>query len=270
MNDHDIQSILGGIRDANFHRSGIKCLRILDVAPPTLLSLAEEIHTLCAEGSYSDVQHPSHVTHWTRPFGRVHQYSLLNSTGRFDDFSSDHDGQAKAKRFHHGERFPSTERFIAGLPDLLNFRVNVMGPAAGLSPHEEHSVVRDFSGAISVKGRFHLPISTNREAEITLDGEVFQLEAGSVFFVNHGCVHSAVNRGTDVRIHLVWDAMLTRKSCEFMFGLPPDPSPHGCTHVATKHRTVQAVGRRPERNYTAIRGQVSEGAARGVSLAPDQ
>jgi hypothetical protein len=51
-----------------------------------------------------------------------------------------------------------------------------------------------------------------------LDGGIYHLAPGIIYFVNHGCVHSARNGGADDRIHLVWDTLLTREAFELMFG----------------------------------------------------
>ena len=92
-----------------------------------------------------------------------------------------------------------------------------MGPGAALAPHEEHSVFRVRGSSVALRARFHLPIVTNPLAELTLDGFVYHLAAGGVYFVNHGCVHSARNRGDESRVHIVWDMLLTREAFEFMF-----------------------------------------------------
>jgi len=43
------------------------------------------------------------------------------------------------------------------------------------------------------------------------------LEVGTVYFINHGCVHSAHNSGNQHRIHFVWDTLLTPEAFAFMF-----------------------------------------------------
>ena len=97
----------------------------------------------------SDVGDPTHVTNWTRPRGTVLQFSLFNASGRFDDFSCDHDFSSFGKRFHSGSSYPELARLIDWLPNIVNFRVNVMGPHASLAPHEEHALVRSRTGAVA-------------------------------------------------------------------------------------------------------------------------
>ena len=65
--------------------------------------------------------------------------------------------------------------------------------------------------------RFHLPIQTNDEAELHLDGLVYQLKTGVIYLVNQGCVHAAQNHGPRTRVHLVWDSLLTEELYAFLF-----------------------------------------------------
>ena len=210
-------SVLRRIRDANYHLDGIRCRRLFRVENAFLASLAADTLILCRSERPSDVGLPGHITHWTRPHGEVLQFSLLNASGRYDDFSTDHNFSCFGKRFRDGPRYPSLALLVNELPHLVNFRINVLGPGAGLAPHEEHVLFRSQAGAIAIRARFHLPIVTNTAAELTLDGDVYHLEAGAVYFVNHGCVHDATNRGERPRVHLVWDMLLTREAYDAMF-----------------------------------------------------
>jgi len=219
-----VEQLLAGIRDGNYHAGGIRCLRLLRVAPDWFTALRAEVASLCRDGQPSDVTASDHVTHWTRPRGEVVQYSLLNRSGRFDDTSADHDLSCADKRFHHADWLPALGALAAALPHAINLRVNVLGPQARLSPHEEHSIVRLHTGAIGARVRFHLPVETSPLAELVLDGEVHALTAGTVHFVNHGCVHAARNGGAERRVHLVWDQLLTREAHAFLFGDAPLPA----------------------------------------------
>ena len=110
------------------------------------------------------------------------------------------------------------EKFISILEPagLINMRLNYIGPNSLLSPHEEHNVHSHGSEAI-IRTRFHLPITTNDKCESILDGEIFQMQTAKIYFFNNGCVHASRNNGDEVRLHLVWDMMLTRKCYEMMF-----------------------------------------------------
>jgi hypothetical protein len=210
--------LFAGVRDGNYHAGGIRCLRLFRLDQRYFTELLAEVERLRRMERGSNVADPDHVTNWTRPRGEVIQYSLLNTSGRYDDFSTDHDQSCLGKWFRGGSEYPALARLIHLFPHAVNFRLNLMGPGASLAPHEEHSVFRTRAGSVALRARFHLPIVTNPLAELTLDGWVYHLLAGAVYFVNHGCAHSARNRGDQGRIHLVWDMLLTREAFEFMFG----------------------------------------------------
>lgn len=210
------QAILAGIRDGNYHQGGIRCLRLLRVDEAFFASLASDVVRLCEREASSDVGNPHHITNWTRPRGEVVQYSLLNASGRCDDFSDDHVPSCFGKRFHLASDYPTLGRVIDTVPHLVNARVNVLGPRARLAAHEEHSIIRTKVGSIGACARLHLPIETNPGAEIVVDGEVFHLDPGAIHLVNHGCVHAARN-GAARRIHLVFDVLLTTESYRVIF-----------------------------------------------------
>ncbi|MEU2402607.1 aspartyl/asparaginyl beta-hydroxylase domain-containing protein [Streptomyces pseudogriseolus] len=262
MNDQALLRVLAGIRDANYHRPGIRCLRLFRTADAdTLERLLADVSLLRIGQRPSMAAAPGHVTAWTQPQGRVEQFSLLNASGRSDDFSRDHDGSCFGKRFHHAKRLRALAALTASLPHLVNFRVNVLGNGAALPPHEEHSVIRARDGAVGVRARFHLPLLTHPAATLLLDGDLHHLEAGSVYLVNHGCVHAAENGGPHERIHLVWDMLLTAEACDVMFG--QGPVPHGFRRT---HDVVRPVGRRLVRHWKRIAPQVLETDAGDVGF----
>ena len=216
------RELLDGVRDGNFHEGGIRCLRLLRMHDRYFDQLRTEITQLGQREEPSNVGASDHITNWTRPRGDVRQYSLLNASGRTSDFSSDHALSSFGKHLHLGGAYPMLKAFVETFPDIINFRINVLGPGARLAAHEEHSIVRTERGTIGACLRYHLPIVTNPGAELTLDGEVFHLEEGNVYLVNHGCVHAARN-AHERRVHLVWDQLLTRDAYEAVFGEARDP-----------------------------------------------
>lgn len=211
------KELLDGIRDGNYHAGGIRCLQLFRLASGYANELQAEVERLCQTEQGSNVRDPNHVTNWTRPRGAVFQFSLLNASGGYNDFSVDHEMTCFGKQFHASEKYPRLAELIASFPDTINFRINVLGPRARLSSHEEHSVIRTATGSVGIRARFHLSIITNPHAELMLDGAVYHLPANVIHFVNHGCVHSACNGGDQDRIHLVWDMLLTRRAFDFMF-----------------------------------------------------
>ncbi|HKQ79960.1 MAG TPA: aspartyl/asparaginyl beta-hydroxylase domain-containing protein [Blastocatellia bacterium] len=209
--------LFAGVRDGNYHAGGIRCLRLFRLEQTYFTELLADVERLRRTESGSNVADLGHVTNWTRPRGEVIQYSLLNASGKYDDFSADHDHSCFGKRFHGASDYPALARLIDLFPHTINFRINLMGPGAALAPHEEHSVFRSRAGSVALRIRFHLPVVTNTLAELTLDGWAYHLDAGEIYFVNHGCVHWARNGGAESRLHLVWDMLLTREAFEFMF-----------------------------------------------------
>lgn len=212
------EELLGGIRDGNYHAGGIRCLQLFRLESGYARELHAEVERLCQTEQGSNVNDPNHVTNWTRPRGPVSQFSLLNASGCYNDFSIDHEVTCFGKQFHASEKYPRLAELIASFPDTINFRLNIIGPRARLSAHEEHSVIRTAAGTVGIRARFHLPITTNSRAELMLDGSIYHLPANVIHFVNHGCVHSACNGGDQDRIHLVWDVLLTRQVFDVMFG----------------------------------------------------
>lgn len=214
------EALFRGLRRGNSQGvGGLVCRKILRLQPEFLGEIQQEVNDLCEHHLPSDVHDPEHITHWTQPFGGVYQFSLFNRSGCFDDFSSDHDHSCLHKHFHAGEAYPALARLMAALPHLVNFRLNLLCPQSGLQAHEENLFFLSKHHTVAAKLRFHLPVQTNPGAEVMLAGQIHHLEAGTIYFVHHGCAHSAHNHGDENRLHLVWDMLLTQDTFHWMQGL---------------------------------------------------
>src|SRR5688572_23930046 len=213
--------LLRDIVRACYHYGGLRTARLLRLSPDFFAALRREILDFVEAHKPSDVRGAEHVTNWTKPFGAVYQFSLLNRSGRVDDTSSDHDLSLAGKSFHHRADYPHLADFVAAFPHAINMRLNAMGEKAGLSPHEEHPVRYVDRRNCWLTTRFHLPVVTNPDVEVLLDGDLYRLEPGRVFYFNNGCVHSAVNRGGAMRYHLVWDMLLTAETFDLLFSDRP-------------------------------------------------
>ena len=257
-------ALLAGIRNGNYHAGGIRCMKLLHLEAGYFEELRDEVVRLTQSERGSDVTHPNHVTRWTRPSGEVTQFSLFNTSGRYDDYSSDHDLLTRDKRFLGAPSYPQLAHLVAAIPDLVNFRINLLGARAELSAHEEHSIIRMGDGAVAGRLRFHLPLVTDVGAELTLDGYVYHLEPGILYFINHGCVHSARNGGNHRRIHLVWDALLTRAVYDVMFGDSTLPLP--VTRFSEHRQSVKPVRTEPVGNYHRIAPPVTRDEADALKL----
>jgi aspartyl/asparaginyl beta-hydroxylase len=260
--------LLRGILDGDRHAGGIRCLRLFTVEQRLFSALVDEVTGLCGSERASDVTRPGHITNWTKPFGEVRQFSILNRTGRFDDFSADHDLSCLGKRFYQSERYPTLGQLISCFPHAVNFRVSVLGSKAGLSPHEEHALIQTKLGTVGARVRFHLPVVTNPGAQMLLDGQVHHLERATLWFVNHGCVHDAANHGDEDRIHLNWDMLLTADTYELMFGDGPAPSPF--VRIPEDRRTPIPVGTRRVGVYQRIPPQLPREKAQTLSFCEVQ
>lgn len=221
----DPDSLLRGLSAAADGAGGVRCLRLLRLEPSAFASVRSEVLSLCATRSPSVVSEPGHVTGWVLPYGEVLQYSLFNSTGRTEDFSDDHDLSRPGKTFVARNACPTLGRLVDGLPDLVNVRVAVLGPGAGLSPHQEQVFIRAPNGDVVARVRCHLPVKTASTATLVLDDQVLHLEEGVVHLVNHGCVHAARNDGDEPRVHVLWDQVLTTDAFAFLMGRRPTADP---------------------------------------------
>ena len=78
-------------------------------------------------------------------------------------------------------------------------RIAIMEPGAYVAPHIDYNT--DYSI------RFHIPITTNKDSGFFCerDGKkIYQtMEPGSVWFLNQGLKHSAWNKGTTARSHII-------------------------------------------------------------------
>jgi hypothetical protein len=234
---------LRSVASVNFNGTGPKALRLFQVEAGFFEQLKTELVRLTTAYSPSQVQDYGHATNWTNPFGAAVQFSLLNRSGKFDDTSCDHNLSLTGKAFHHASEFPRVAEFIGAFPHALNMRLNGMGKKSGLSPHEENVV--HWCGPkrphqFFVRARFHLPIQTNPQAMVLLDGETFHFEERTIYFFNNGAVHSANNQGDTYRYHLVWDMLLSRETFALMFA--QQELPHFLRGVPEGQREVAPAG----------------------------
>ena len=98
--------LLRDIVRACYHYGGLRTARLLRLSPDFFAALRREILDFVEAHKPSDVRGAEHVTNWTKPFGAVYQFSLLNRSGRVDDTSSDHDLSLAGKSFHHRADYP--------------------------------------------------------------------------------------------------------------------------------------------------------------------
>jgi hypothetical protein len=189
--------------EAAQHRGGMKVQACLQLDPGWFTSIQAEVQSLLNERKPSDVSSKAHPTNWTNPYGNVTQHSLYNDSGNTADTTTDHNLKIEGKVFAAAD-YQALQRLFRPFENrALNFRLNGLMAKSGLSPHEENIIHGD-----KLRLRLHLPLFTNRQAKVMLDGESFGLQPGYIYFFNNGSVHAAVNESTEPRYHLVWDLFL--------------------------------------------------------------
>lgn len=206
--------VLDGIARGEFHRRGaLTNARLFDLEPAYFDRLRREVLELVASRQGRDLP-----ASWQGSdlAGTVAQFSLVNESGDLSDASTDHHS-TEHQRFHHAAAYPAIAELVEQLPPLINLRINVLPPMGGFAPHHEQVSSRE-GRDYSFRARFHLPIQTNPQALVLLEGDLFHFDAGSAYYFNDGCNHSAENRGDEPRIHLLWDLPLTSEAIEVMFG----------------------------------------------------
>jgi hypothetical protein len=218
--------LIKGLRDAYEHHGGIKTLHLGALDRAWFAEVQREASVIISRAAASDVTSPAHVTNWTRPKGKVQQFSLYNESGRTEDYKGDfgYRGDARKKRLVLPEM-----KSIARLAKLFggslrNLRLNGIARGSGLSAHEEGSIQSHAGGTVYI-ARFHLPVFSNDRAFVYLDDERFRYEEGHLYFFNHGCVHAATNDGDDPRYHIVLDCFLDRSLFRDLFSGRPAQDP---------------------------------------------
>lgn len=232
--------VLKELLRANHQQPGLKTLKLFRLDPRFFARLKAETLALAASNTPSRADYAGHVSHWSRPFGTVVQYSLLNRSGRCDDTLDDHKPELRGKEFRRAGEYPAIAEFIGAFPDAYNMRVWGMGPASGLSKHKEHLYLKVGLGSYMLRARFHLPVQTSERAEMYLDGDYVRFEEGCVYLFNNGCVHTATNGGDAFRYHFVWDMLLTERATAQMFGAG-DPPPAWLERLEGDDRVVPVV-----------------------------
>ncbi|HWT13657.1 MAG TPA: aspartyl/asparaginyl beta-hydroxylase domain-containing protein [Allosphingosinicella sp.] len=84
---------------------------------------------------------------------------------------------------------------------LQTARLMRLAPGSRIKEHRDPGL-----DAASGCARLHVPIATGEEAEFLLDRRPVPMEPGSVWYLRLADPHSAVNRGSVDRVHLVIDA----------------------------------------------------------------
>lgn len=199
--------------------SDLHMLQLFQVAPDFYESIVAEVLNLISTYRPSKVTTQGHLSNWSKPEGTITQFSLLNYSGKLDDYSDDHDRSFQGKKFHHSEKYPHLAKFISLFPHATNFRINILHEKSCFTQHQEdlcffHRITKQ----PSLRVRFHLPIKTHDEALMLSNGQLFHFNPGIVYFFHNGTVHDGINQSsTESRVHLLWDMLLTQDTFDRMF-----------------------------------------------------
>ncbi|MGW7435560.1 aspartyl/asparaginyl beta-hydroxylase domain-containing protein [Streptomyces sp. NPDC054849] len=98
-------------------------------------------------------------------------------------------------------KVPYTASVLAGLgPALRSVRYMSMEPGAAVGVHTDYPYGLPVGWA-----RLHMPITTNDQAVIVIDGAEQRWQPGELWYANFGLPHHLYNRGDQPRVHLVID-----------------------------------------------------------------
>ena len=223
-----IQSII----KANYGHEGPGVLQTRIVHAKSLVDkFVLEAKRIAGKEPPSEVALETHATNWVGCWGRVSQWSLVNYTGEFQGTYADTapcDWRSpKGKRFHHADSYPVIARLLSSRPHLVNARLNVIWPGSGLNVHEENVILRMPDGHPRLKIRFHLPLKTNPKAWLGVVSWWYQLGRGIVYYVHNGQPHLAMNDGSEPRIHIVWDEILSSETADLLaYSHEPEGTPY--------------------------------------------
>ena len=145
---------------------------------------------------------------WDMKAASIHQYSLYNSHNDLLFNDEDHHWHTSHRRFN--SKLPTLPKFFSkyfGHSELQNFRMQAIEGTGSLGRHRE-KIIGIPKRERHFKLRFHLPIVTNTNVQFELDNQSFSMNAGTVYLFNQSCMHSVVNDGAELRVHLIFDCYL--------------------------------------------------------------
>ncbi len=90
--------------------------------------------------------------------------------------------------------------------DIRTARISAINPGEKIGTHCDTFIGFQFGQV-----RLHVPVLTNDDAKMIIDGEESVWRAGEFWFGDFSKLHSAVNNGDTRRIHLILDVFVTDK-----------------------------------------------------------
>jgi len=219
--------------------SDVKMIPCFRVNEKIMNGIKDEVRKIIESHGISLVQQKAHLTNWTKPYGTALQYSLYNTSGNTEDFSTDHnisqkDNDGVKNKFFFDQNYKNIYSIFCLFKEgVTNFRLNGLGKNSGLSPHKEYTIHDE-----RYRIRFHLPVFTNNLAWTMLEGEKFWFKPGIIYFFNNGLIHSAGNEDEETRYHLIWDLWLNDYIFDNFLDIEnkSNPSPELLHKISEKER----------------------------------
>lgn len=270
MDLSDPGQVIHQLVEGNYQKdSEVQILQIFELDEAFFQAVAKDVLNLVQDQTSSVPAEPGHLTNWIKPEGLIKQYSLLNESGRCDDFSIDHNRSVRGKKFAHGTLYPHLDQFIHAFPHAVNFRISVLFGNSSFAQHQEDiCFINRITNKPALRVRFHLPIVTNEQAFMLMQGSLYRFNPGKIYFFHNGCIHSALNlHPTEVRIHLLWDMLLTEDTFTRMFERSKN-LPFFTKLETTTLTPVQIIGIDP--NYKRTERAISYQTALQATLCPVQ
>jgi hypothetical protein len=87
--------------------------------------------------------------------------------------------------------------------EKLSVRLLRLGPGASVREHTDYNLGFD-DGEV----RFHVPVTTNAQAEFLLEGRPIPMQPGETWYVDFTLMHSVANNGAESRVHLLVDCVV--------------------------------------------------------------
>jgi hypothetical protein len=105
---------------------------------------------------------------------------------------------------------PIIDQVIKYFPGLVKIR----GEIVNLLPNKQLTLHKDIYWFHKHSRRIHIPLCTNSKCKQIFEDREYHLEVGSVYEINNRIMHSACNRGTSNRVHIILDLMTKEKGKE--------------------------------------------------------
>ncbi|MFH8565759.1 aspartyl/asparaginyl beta-hydroxylase domain-containing protein [Streptomyces sp. NPDC017988] len=103
------------------------------------------------------------------------------------------------------DHMPYVREVLRSIPGpLFAARFMDLGPDTVGYPHRDHKFAPDWGVA-----RLHIPVITHEKATLVLDGVTHQWQPGEFWFGDFSRMHQIQNLGTEHRVHLVVDVLVT-------------------------------------------------------------